>query len=255
MSQREGQSSKRQFFRGLTGKKTNSLEASTSNLLSRTLRKNSDRYKISSSGGNGGTQSSDFSTDVTSDDSFSAPVTEDGQLRFVIHKSAKPEEAQVYSSRPIRTSKLKAFEQAEEALGEVFHHHTKYGDISDDDDDDEVTDERFKDEILISIPGFERNESLYSGRSKKTSQFQRAFHSREYVRSPVSHSQEYYLMNKEFHDHLTHLEQKLRNKNHYLSYDYLEEMDSDDEDMFSKNMEVLTHAVSELKNDSWMFSS
>jgi hypothetical protein len=138
---------KRQLFRGLSSKK-NTLDTAAHNLLTRTLKKQSDKYKPHSKGS-----------------------AEDGDSeRFVIHKSTSPEDYKVFSSQhPLRESKLQAFGQSEQAFEELFNRNGFLEDSGSEDEEPDLSafvtpSEVIDDDILISVPGYSKEEITASKR-------------------------------------------------------------------------------------------
>lgn len=234
MSKRSNQDVKRQLFKGLVGRKSSNLDTATSNLLSRTLRKNSDKY-----------------INQTQDDP-----------EFVIHKSTSPEDYKIFSTQhPIRESKLQALEQSEQAFNEVFHSGSEDSGSEDEEPDVSTlgsTSQMYEDDILISVPGYSREELTASKRLNlndrrnvrlsKVSSLERAFSNTDFLKGlNPDRLEDYDLMNQEFLEHLAVLkEDKQRAKELPLI------PKSDDDTSEPYNLEFFREAVAKLEDDAWM---
>ncbi|ODQ62754.1 hypothetical protein WICANDRAFT_88531 [Wickerhamomyces anomalus NRRL Y-366-8] len=233
MPKRSGADVKRQLFKGLGSRRSN-LDSATSNLLSRTLRKNSDKYLNKSN-------------------------NEPGEREFVIHKSTKPEDYEIFStSHPIRESKLQALEQSEQAFNEVFH--AGFDDSGSEDEEPDVSaiaspSVMNEDDILISVPGYSKEELTASKRLNindrrnvrlsKVSPLERVFSSTDFLKeSPPDKVREYDLINQEFNEHLEAL------KEHRDSLKLLSEGFRANE---PADLQHFRELISRFDEDSWMY--
>lgn len=236
---------KRQLFRGLMSKKSSTFDITTQNLLSKTLRKQSDKYK------------------------------RDDEQEFVIHKTTSPEDYLIFNtSHPIRESKLQALEQSEQAFQELFHHHggTRFEDSGSEDDEPDLSSfaapsQIYDDDILISVPGYSKEEITASKRLNindrknvrlsKVSNLERAFTNKEFLKT-LTHErlQEYNEINQEYYSCMENLKEEKQLR--------LQEMNSVPHDIDSLTeqelnsfqpyqLEVLRNAVNNLEKDSWMY--
>lgn len=235
MSKRTNQDVKRQLFKGLANRKSSNLDSATSNLLSRTLRKNTDKYVAKSS----------------------------EEREFIIHKSTSPEDYKIFSSKhPIRETKLQALEQSEQAFNEVFH--AGFDDSGSEDDEPDVSAigspaAVHEDDILISVPGYSKEELTASKRLNindrrnvrlsKVNPLERAFSSTDFLAGMSSEKiQEYDLMNQEFIEDLAILkEEKDRAKE---PHPFIQE---GTEGLQAYHIEALRDAVGKLDETSWMY--
>lgn len=229
---------KRQLFRGLSSKK-GSLEASTHNLLTRTLKKQSDKYKNHND-------------------------NDDDTEKFIIHKSTSPEDYKIFSSsHPMRESKLQAFEHSEQAFEELFHRNGFMDDSGSEDEGPDLssfapTTEQNQDDILVSVAGYSKEEVTASKRLNirdrknvrlsKVSDLERAFVNHDFLRTmDQERLHEYNEMNKEF---LQSLESSMEQKktNDLLTNSFPREHDDN-----PQSYEELREAVAHLEETNWMF--
>ncbi|KAH3679297.1 hypothetical protein WICMUC_001121 [Wickerhamomyces mucosus] len=279
MSKRS-QDPKRQLFKSLnsTSNTQSSLDQSTTNLLSETLRKQSDKYRRQE------------------------PET----TEFVIHKSTSPENYKIFSSHPLRESKLQALETSEQTLENLFHpnqqrqdrhHHqhqyhnpntsytgnnnSTYYELSSEDEDSELPDisslpqhdfHNNEDDILISIPGYSKEEivALKNLNSKdrknlripKKSSLEQAFSSvssLKYLRSLNREKlQEYAALNNEFEDEMEQIRRqkmkKLQLQHKIFTQKRIDPSEIEDFQLEPYQAETLRDAVSQLDETSWMYS-
>lgn len=223
---------KRQLFKGLSRK---SLDSTTSNLLSRTLRKQSDKYKR------------------PEDD------------KFVIHKSTSPEDYGIFQSEhPIGESRLAALAQSEQALEELFHQ--GMDDSASEDEEPDLSNiaaasEIIRDDILISVPGYSKEEITAFKRLRvhdrknirlsKVNPLQRAFSDTEFIRGMSERrKQEYLAMNDQFNSDIDVL-----NEERAFKVDRAQCRGVTNEERTAKQLEFLRESVSGLESDEWMFNT
>ncbi|ONH67947.1 hypothetical protein BON22_2022 [Cyberlindnera fabianii] len=238
---------KRQLFKGFHTAGS-ALDNSTSNLLSRTLRKESDKYRR-------------------------AGETALDEQQFVIHKSTSPEYYQIFSSRhPLRESRLQAMSQAETALDELFRRNGADDSGSEDDDPDLSSiappNHIHQDDILISVPGYSREEITASKRLSindrknvrlsKVSSLERAFTNTDFLKDyPHSKIQEYRALNNEFNERVDILKEelKLRKQQEQQIID-AGSPDRESEIRYHEaRLEILREAVANLDSDNWMYQT
>lgn len=237
MSKRSSTDVKRQLFKGIGSRKSSNLDNATSNLLSRTLRKNSDKY-------------------------LNKSQVEDRE--FVIHKSTSPEDYEIFSTNhPIRESKLQALEQSEQAFNEVFH--AGFDDSGSEDEEPDLSaiaspSTTLDDDILISVPGYSREELTASKRLNlndrrnvrisKVSSLERGFASTEFLKGLTSDKiREYDLINQEFNEHLAVLKEERDCAREFP-------MPTDEEEcqlLSPQHLQSFRDFVSRAEEDSWMY--
>jgi hypothetical protein len=230
---RKNQDVKRQLFKGLASRKPSSFDTSTSNLLSRTLRKQSDKYKR------------------PEDD------------KFVIHKSTSPEDYAIFNTlHPARESKLQALAQSEQALEEMFHH--GLDDSGSEDDEPDLSNiaaasEILQDDILISVPGYSREEITAFKRLRlhdrknirlsKVHPLERAFNDTGFLRGMSERRKhEYMAMNDEFNSYFDAL---IEEKEYKSERDACR--DGDEEEQITSKMAFLREAVNSFEEDDWIY--
>ncbi|ODV73022.1 uncharacterized protein CYBJADRAFT_173537 [Cyberlindnera jadinii NRRL Y-1542] len=234
MSRKNEQDVKRQLFKGVSSRKPASFESAASNLLSRTLRKQSDKYK--------------------------RPMDD---TRFVIHKSTSPEDYLLFNSQhPMRESRLQAFSQAEQTFEEIFD---GYDDSGSEDDEPDLSNvarssELIKDDILISVPGYSREEITACKRLRiqdrknvrlsKVHPLERAFADVEFLRDMNERKkQEYTLINQEY---LTYFQDLAEERDHKRARALCKGVD--EEDTTARQFAYLREIVMDMENNDWMYN-
>ncbi|KAH3682126.1 hypothetical protein WICPIJ_006929 [Wickerhamomyces pijperi] len=285
---RKNQDVKRQLFKNITGASpskpsappSSPLDESASNLLSRTLRKQSDRLR-------------------STHGSYISPHNQRYQKEFVIHKTTSPEQYKIFSStHPIRESKLQALESAEKAFENLFHpdkqnmnfmthslnpNYSVY-DSSSDEDDSEFPDisnlpqqsEYYddQDDILLSVPGLSKEEMLAlkklhprdrkNLKLPKQNSLEMAFSSQaslKYLRElSRDELEEYHILLKESEQEMFKLEaHDLRRKNDQRMFlnEIRKKVDFEDPDSMAIEMhhyQTIRETVASLETTNWIYN-